>query len=140
MILLDTNVLSAMMSPEPPAAVAAWVSGQPAEQLFTAAPCQAEILAGIAILPQGRRRADLEAATLAMFTDDFEGRVLPFDSTAAPAYAELFAIRRRAGRPTAAVDLMIAAIARTHGAAVAARNLGDFAGCGVAVLDPWEGP
>ena len=85
MFLLDTNVLSAMMSPQPAPAVAAWISGQQLETLFTTTLCQAEILAGIAILPEGRRRAALAAAAQAMFADDFEKRVLPFDHDAAAA-------------------------------------------------------
>jgi toxin FitB len=137
MFILDTNVLSAMMSPRPAAEAAAWVSGQPVERLFTAAPCQAEILAGIAVLPEGRRRADLEAAARAMFADDFEGRVLPFDGAAALAYAELFAGRRQAGRLSATIDLMIAAIARSRSVSVVTRYVADFSGCGIPVIDPW---
>jgi toxin FitB len=138
MVLLDTNVLSELMRPAPAPAVATWVSGQPAERLFTATPCQAEILAGIAILPDSRRRAELAAAAEAMFADDFEGRLLPFDGAAALAYAELFATRRQAGRPTATIDLMIAAIARARGIGVVTRNVADFAGCGITVIDPWQ--
>jgi toxin FitB len=74
--------------------------------------CQAEILSGLAIRPQGRRRQAIKAAALSMFMEDFEGRVLPFDMAAAVAYAEVFAARRLAGRPTATLDLMIASIAR----------------------------
>lgn len=140
MFVLDTNVLSAMMSAEPVLRVARWVSGRPAELLFTAAICQAEILSGLAIMPEGRRRLDLEAAARAMFTEDFEGRVLPFDMAAAVAYADIFAIRRRAGRPTATLDLMIASVARTNGASVVTRNISDFEGCGVTVVNPWEEP
>ena len=138
MFVLDTNFLSAMMSSRPALEVAAWVSAQPAELLFTAAICQAKILAGLAVMPEGRRRTDLEAAARSMFTDDFEGRLLPFDMPAAVAYAEIFAARRRAGRPAATVDLMIAAVARAQGAAVVTRNVVDFDGCGVAVIDPWN--
>jgi predicted nucleic acid-binding protein len=138
MFLLDTNVLSAMMRAGPVPEVAAWVSGQPAELLFTAAICQAEILAGLAIMPEGRRRADLEAAARAMFLEDFEGRVLPFDTAAAIAYAELFAARRRAGRPAATVDLMIASVARSNGASVVTRNVADFAACGIAIINPFQ--
>jgi len=112
MFILDTNVLSNAMAAHPAPAVAAWIAGQPLELLFTASICQAEILSGIAILPQGRRRASLEAAANAIFRDDFAGRVLPFDGEAAVAYADVFAARRRAGRPAATADLMIAAIAR----------------------------
>lgn len=139
MFVLDTHVLSAMMSADPAPTVAAWLVAQPSEALFTAAVCQAEILSGIAVLPAGRRRAELEAAAGGMFAEDFEGRVLPFDTEAAVVYAEIFAARRRAGRPAAALDLMIAAIARVRGASVVTRNVADFEACGVAVVDPWDG-
>jgi hypothetical protein len=137
MFVLDTNVLSAMMSARPAPAVAAWVSGQPADILFTATVCQAEILAGLAIMPEGRRRRDLEAAAGAMFAEDFAGRVLPFDIQAAVAYADIFAARRRAGRPTATVDLMIASVARSQRAGVVTRNVADFEECGVDIVNPW---
>lgn len=137
MFVLDTNILSAMMSTAPAPEVAAWVSGQPTEHLFTAAICQAEILSGLAIMPEGRRRLDLEAAARAMFAEDFEGRVLPFDTEAATAYADIFAARRRAGRPAATIDLMIAAVTRSQGASVVTRNVADFEGCGVSIVNPW---
>ncbi len=137
MFLLDTNVLSALMRARPPPEVAAWVAARPLDLLHTAAVCQAEILAGLAVLPEGRRRRDLELAARAMFLEDLEGRVLPFDSAAAAAYADIFAARRRAGRPGATVDLMVAATARAHGARVVTRNVADFQGCGVPVVDPW---
>ena len=138
MFLLDTNILSALMRDKPTPEVATWVSGQPPELLFTAAVCQAEILSGLAIMPEGRRRSDLEAAARAMFLEDFEGRVLPFDMAAAVAYADVFASRRRTGRSTATVDLMIASVARSNGASVVTRNVADFEGCGVAVVNPWD--
>jgi predicted nucleic acid-binding protein len=138
MYILDTNVLSSLMTAEPAKPVAAWVSAQVAEQLFTTAICQAEILAGLAIMPDGRRRRDLEAAAQAMFLADFEGRVLPFGTEAAVMYADLFAARRQAGRPAATVDLMIAAVAKSHGASVVTRNTRDFDECGVAVINPWD--
>jgi predicted nucleic acid-binding protein len=138
MFVLDTNILSAMMAPNPAPEVAAFVSGQPAELLFTASICQAEILSGIAIMPDGRRRLDLEAAARAMFLVDFERHVLPFDIEAAIAYADIFAARRRAGRPAATVDLMIAAIAYCRNASVVTRNTADFEACGVATVNPWN--
>src|SRR5215472_15579729 len=101
MFLLDTNVLSAVMGLRPAPQVAEWMSAQLLDLLSTATVCQAEILLGIAVLPQGRRRAGLEMAAAAMFREDFAGRILPFDSEAAVIYAELFAARRAAGRPTA---------------------------------------
>ncbi len=139
MFVLDTNVLSAMMSARPAREVAAWLLDRPSEELFTAAVCQAEILAGIAVLPAGRRRSELAAAARAVFIDEFEGRVLPFDMDAAAAYGELFAARRIAGRPTATIDLMIGAIARARGATVVTRNVADFQECGLSVINPWGG-
>jgi predicted nucleic acid-binding protein len=138
MFILDTNILSAMMGAQPVPQVAAWIAAQKMDLLFTATVCQAEILSGLAIMPQGRRREALEVAARAMFTEDFEGRVLPFDMPAAVAYAEIFAARRVAGCPTATLDLMIAAIARVHGASVVTRDSGGFDGYGVTVIDPWE--
>jgi predicted nucleic acid-binding protein len=97
MFILETNVLSNAMAAHPAPTVAAWIAGQPPELLFTASICQAEILSGIAILPQGRRRANLETAANAMFRDDLAGRVLPFDGEAAIAYVDVFTARRAAG-------------------------------------------
>lgn len=138
MFVLDTNVLSAIMGSQPVPEVATWIANQPDELLFTTAICQAEILSGLAIMPEGRRRLTLEAAARATFNDDFRGRILPFEETAATAYAQIFAARRLAGLPTAAVNLMIAAVARTRGASVVTRDTAGFAGCGVAVVNPWD--
>jgi predicted nucleic acid-binding protein len=138
MFVLDTNVLSAIMSSQPVPEVAAWVAAQPEETLFTATVCQAEILAGIAILPDGRRRRTFEEAADAIFADDFDGRILPFDSTAAGLYAQLFAIRRRAGRSTATADLMIAAVAPAQDASLATRDIPDFQECGLTLINPWD--
>src|SRR3954467_2506915 len=140
MFLLDTNVLSAMMHTAPAPEVATWIAARPCALLCTAAPCRAEILAGLAILPDGRRRTDLASAARAMFADDFAERVLPFDGGAALAYAELFAARRQVGRPAATMDLMIAAIARAQGTSVVTRNVMDFAGFSISVINPWQSP
>ena len=75
-----------------------------------------------------------------MFADDFEGRVLPFDEAAAVHYAEIVAARRREGHPIEAFDAQIAATARVAGAGLATRDTGDFAGCGLTLVDPWEVP
>ena len=136
--MLDTNMLSEIMRPKPAQKIVDWIVRQPSDALCTAAVCQAEILSGLAIMPGGRRRAELEEAARAMFTDDFDGRILPFDTKAAAAYAEAFVARRKAGRPSGAVDLMLAAIARVHGASVVTRNLADFEGVGVAIINPWD--
>ncbi len=137
MFVLDTNALSAMMSPGPEPAVAKWMSSQPAEQLFTTTVSKAEIMSGLAILPHGKRRQALQSAAGAMFAEDFEERVRPFDSEAANFYAEIFATRRQAGKPIATLDLMIAAIARSHGAGVVTREVGGFEGCGLTLINPW---
>jgi predicted nucleic acid-binding protein len=139
-IVLDTNVLSELMRSEPASAVFAWVSAQPRATLYTTSVSKAEILYGIAVLPEGRRRLALTAAAEAMFTDDFEGHVLPFDEAAAVHYAEIVAARRREGRPIEAFDGQIAATARVAGAVLATRDTGGFAGCGLTLVNPWEAP
>lgn len=137
MFVLDTNVLSAIMGSQPVPEVAAWITAQPEEQLFTTTVCQAEILAGVEIMPDGRRRRGLETAAKAIFANVFDGRILPFDGKSAECYAEIFAARRRAGRPSATVDLMIASIARAHNATVVTRNTMDFEGSGLTIINPW---
>jgi predicted nucleic acid-binding protein len=138
MILLDTNVLSELMKPAPAEAVVRWVAAQPVMSLYTTSVTQAEILHGVMLLPAGRRRSGFEAAAEAMFREDFGGRVLSFDSDAARPYALIAVARQRAGRPISHFDAQIAAIARAVGAAIATRNVADFDGCGVKVIDPWE--
>jgi predicted nucleic acid-binding protein len=137
-IVLDTNVLSELMRSQPAAPVFAWVSAQPRATLYTTSVSKAEVLFGIAVLPEGRRRLALAAAAEAMFADDFEGRVLPFDEAAAVHYAEIVAARRREGRPIEAFDAQIAATARVAGAGIATRDTGDFAGCGLTLVNPWQ--
>ena len=138
MILLDTNVLSELMKPAPAERVVRWLAAQPATSLYTTSVTQAEILHGIMLLPSGRRRRAFEAAADAMFDEDFGGRILPFDSDAAHPYARIAADRRRAGRPISHLDAQIAAIARAAGAAIATRNVTDYAACSVTVINPWE--
>lgn len=120
--------------------VRAWLDGQDERSLFTTTVSQAEILAGLALLADGRRRRNLEAAAAAVFLEDLGGRVLPFDASAAAQYALVFAHRRQAGRAIGMADAMIAAIARAHGAALVTRNTRDFAGCELRLVDPWGGP
>lgn len=139
MILLDTNVLSELMKSAPDASVTQWMAAQPAASLYTTSITQAEILHGVMLLPAGKRRAAIEAAATAMFEEDFAGRILAFGSDAALPYARIAAERRRSGRPISQFDAQIAAIARVTGATLATRNVADFAGCGVKIVDPWRG-
>lgn len=139
MIVLDTNVLSELMRPAPSEAVLRWVAVQPATSLFTTTITQAEILFGLALLPEGRRQSALLVAAEHMFAEDFTGRVLPFDAAAALAFAPIAAGRRRNGQPTGAFDAQIAAIAMSRGAAMATRNVADFLNCGLPIINPWEG-
>ena len=138
MYLLDTNVLSAMMRADVEPAVATWLRGKPVEIMFTSAICQAEILAGLTMMADGRRKDALTDAVRAMFQEDFLGRVLPFDAACSASYARLFGISRRAGRTVPTIDLMIAATAHRHDASIVTRNTADFDPCGVPVINPWS--
>ncbi len=136
-LLLDTNVLSEILRSAPEPAVLAWFAAQREEQLFVSAVTQAEMLLGARRLPEGRGRQRLEEALRGLFDADFSNRVLSFDGAAVTPYVEIVAMRRRAGRPLSQFDAQIAAIARRHGLALATRNVRDFEGCGVRIVDPW---
>jgi hypothetical protein len=137
-ILLDTNVLSELMRPSPAASVVRWIAAWPVASLFICTITEAELRYGLALTPPGRRRDALLAQASAMLAEDFAGRILPFDSPAASAYAGIAAERRQAGRPISQADAQIAAIALSRGAALATRNTGDFLNCGVTLIDPWN--
>ena len=139
-LVLDTNVLSALSAVRPPAVIVDWVRARRSTDLFTTTVNQAELLAGLSAMPLGRRRAGLTDFARALFTEDFSGRILDFDVPAALEYAEIYASRRRADRPQSMADTMIAAIARVHNAIVVTRNVRDFDGCGVEVVNPWDAP
>lgn len=138
MIIIDTNVVSELMRASPDPAVLAWFAGHAADTLFLTAISEAELCAGAAILPAGQRRDRLAGAIDAMIEQDFAGRILPFDSLAARSYAEIAATRRTAGKPIMDADCQIAAIVRACGASIATRNVSDFEGCGIDVINPWD--
>ena len=138
MILLDTNILSELMRPTPEAAVEQWLADQPAASVFISAITEAELRYVLALMPPGKRRSALAVEIENMLGEDFSGRILPFDSPAAVAFAEIAAERRQAGRPISQADAQIAAIARSRGAALATRNVPDFEGCGVEIINPWS--
>ena len=137
MILLDTNVFSELMRPNPSPKVSDWFSRQDPSNLFTTAVTEAELRRGIEILPSGRRRQHLLDRMELILGRYFPDSILSFDSDAAYAYAIIFAARREAGRSVAMADCMIAAIARVYGAAIATRDVGDFKDCGIHVINPW---
>ena len=137
MILLDTNVLSELMRPTPSAKVVGWIEARPRSRLGITAITQAEILYGIELLPKGRRKSGLLAAAQTMFLEDFRGRVFPFNSDAAHAFAKISAARHTQGKPISQLDAQIAAIVQTLGAELATRNVTDFEGCGIKLLNPW---
>ncbi len=137
MIVLDTNVLSEALRPIPEPSVLAWLANQPRASLFTTAVTRGEILDGIRVLPDGKRRQGLWDAANKIFDEDFAGHVLSFDSDAADMYAEISASRRTAGKPISQFDAMIVAMARSRGAGLATRNIKDFDDCGTDVINPW---
>jgi predicted nucleic acid-binding protein len=138
MIVLDTNVLSELLRPAPEAGVLAWLTDQPRGSVFTTTVTQGEILYGIRLLPDGKRRRGPWDAAQAIFNEEFSERLLSFDADAASAYAEIVASRRAAGRPISQFDAMIAAMTRSRGANLATRNVKDFDDCGIDVINPWE--
>ena len=138
MILLDTNVVSEPLRPAPDARVIAWIDAQPLETIFLSAITVAELRAGVALLPTGKRRSGLQQNLEKRVLPLFAGRVLPFDLACTPAYAELLAKARAAGMAISTADGYIAAIAAANGFAVATRDAGPFEAAGVAVINPWR--
>ena len=138
MIVLDTNVLSETLKPLPNAAVVAWMAAQPRSTLFTTTVVEAEILYGVAVLADGARKTQLQAALKAIFTEYLSGQVIPFDRDCAEAYAAIAANRKNLGQPISQFDAMIAAATASRGATLATRNLRDFADCGIRLINPWE--
>jgi len=138
MIVLDTNVISETLRGEPDPAVLAWLDERAAAGLFVTTVTEAEIRFGIARLPEGKRRDGLATAAEQAFETLFQGRILPFDRDAARDYAAIAVHRFAIGRPISQFDCQIAAIACSRGAAVATRNVVDFAETGLELVNPWE--
>jgi len=135
-IILDTNVISEIMKASPSVRVTKWLASHHHSRVFTTSVTQAEIFFGLELMPHGRKRALYDAAA-AMFRDQFVDHVLAFDGDASHIFAAIASGRRKAGQPIGQFDCQIAAIARSHGAAIATRDLRDFADCGVELIDPW---
>lgn len=138
MILLDTNVVSEPLRPAPDTRVTDWIDAQALETLFLSAITVAELRAGLALLPPGRRRSALQEGLETRVLPLFSGRVLPFDLGCTKTYAELMAKARAAGFAIASADGYIAAVAATNGLTVGTRDTGPFIAAGVAVINPWR--
>jgi toxin FitB len=135
-IILDTNVISEEMKPSPDFAMHRWLQQQPLATIYTTAVSLAELMQGIAVLPDGRRKQDLHVAARRVL-GLLPQRICPFDETAAVEFADIVAERRHAGLPMGTMDAQIAAIARARGMAVATRDVADFVDSGVTIINPW---
>ncbi len=137
-MVLDTNVLSELMNPRGSQIVKSWVSEQPRVNLFTTSINQAEILGGIAIMPEGKRSQALQEIAQAMFAEDFAGQVLSFDSEAAICFAQITSNRRKSGNPISQADALIASVCLANNAAIITRNVNDFLDCQITIINPWN--
>ncbi|MCU6496231.1 type II toxin-antitoxin system VapC family toxin [Rugamonas sp. A1-17] len=137
MIILDTNVVSEPMKPSGSPAVQAWLDRHPAENLYLTATSLAELLVGIEILHDGKRKKQLAAALRSLMSKLFGTRILPFDQAAALSYASLMARARAAGRILSLADGQIAAIAKSRHFIVATRDTAPFNAIGLQVINPW---
>ncbi len=138
MILLDTNVVSALMQRAPDPGVVSWLDDQPAESVWTTAVTVFEVRTGLGLLDAGKRRRELEQAFEQLLEEELEGRVQAFDQRAAVAAGVIAASRQRAGRSVEIRDVQIAGIASARRATLATRNLRHFDGLGVTLVNPWS--
>lgn len=137
MILLDTNVISALMRREPEAAVVAWLDEQPAESVWTTSITVFEVQAGLELLEPGRRRRQLEDGFAQLLADDLDGRVQSFDQPAAAAAGHIAADLQRVGRTLEIGDVQIAGITAVRKGTLATRNVRHFEGIGIDLVNPW---
>ena len=137
MIILDTNLVSEPLKPKPDAAVLAWLDRQAPETLYLTTITLAELQAGIEVLPVGKRRKALQE-TMKEVVAQFEGRILSFDQDSAHAFGRVVAGTQAAGNPLHFGDCAIAAIAIRRGFVLATRNVRDYKGAGIELIDPWN--
>jgi predicted nucleic acid-binding protein len=138
MIVIDTNVLSETLKPSPSDVVLGWLASQEPMAVFITTITQAEVLYGVEALPAGKRRTRLHGAIENLFASAFQGRILSFDEDSARVFPKIVANREALGRPISQFDAMIASICRARRAAIATRNVDDFAHCGVPIINPWN--
>jgi predicted nucleic acid-binding protein len=137
-IVLDTNVVSELARPRPAPEVIDWVDAQDSASLLITAVTAAEIRAGVALLPTGPRRRQIAERMEALITGTFAGYVLAFDVMSTEHYANIVAMRSRAGRPISGLDAQIAAVCAQRGATLATRNVDDFDGLELNLINPWN--
>jgi predicted nucleic acid-binding protein len=137
-IVLDTNVISELARKEPGPGVLSWLDSLEVSEVATTVITAAELRYGIARLPDGRRKRELAAVIRGILTEDFHGRVLPFDERASVRYADVVTDREQTGRPIGVADAQIAAICRDLGATLATRNIPDFEEAGIELVNPWK--
>jgi len=138
MIILDTDVLSALMRPEPAKPVVAWLDKQSAISIWTTSITILEIRFGLQILPPGKRSLELTQEFEEVLAEEIGNRIVAFDAIAAQRAADLMASRYRRGRPKELRDTMIAGIALAHNATLATRNTPHFQDLSVPVINPWS--
>jgi hypothetical protein len=137
-IVLDANVISELARPAPDPGVLSWLDSLEVSALATTAIAAAELMHGVARLPDGHRKQELTAVVRGILAEDFQGRVLPFDARASVWYTEIVTGRDRVGRPIAVADAQVAAICRDVGATLATRNTADFEATGIELINPWK--
>jgi hypothetical protein len=137
-IVLDASVISELGRPAPDPGVLSWLDSLEVSALATTAIAAAELLHGVARLPDGRRKQELTAVVRGILAEDFHGRVLPFDTSASVWYTEIVTGRDRIGRPIGVADAQVAAICRDQGASLATRRTADFEETGIELINPWK--
>ena len=138
MIILDTNVISELSRHVPDPGVLAWLDSLEISEVATTAVTAAELRYGVARLPEGHRKRELTVMIRGILSEDFYGRILPFDERASARYADLVTGREKIGRPVGVADAQVAAICRDLGATLATRNTSDFEETGIELIDPWK--
>lgn len=138
MIIVDTNVVSEPLKPKPDAAVLNWLDAQDPQTLYITTINLAELLAGIELMPAGRKRSALRSALDSQIMPLFDERILQFDAKAAAVFAQINAKAQSQGTAISFADCAIAAIAQVNNFSVATRNLRDFKSTGLALLNPWD--
>jgi predicted nucleic acid-binding protein len=138
MIIFDTNVVSEVLRPVPEPKVLLWLRSVARREIWTCTIVLAELFSGVDLMPAGKRQQVLRESMDRLVPELFRGQILLFDLPAARAYGTILAARQTLGRPIYEFDAQIAAIAKTHGAALATRNTRDFEHCGIQLINPWK--